>query len=260
MSEPQPQAHRVDGRLIYAIGDVHGRYDLLTDLLGQIATDIAARAAGRRPLLIFCGDYIDRGPDTAKVMEALLWLQADGRVEVRLLMGNHEEAFLQALTNPKASQRWLQVGGRATLRSYDVGVPDDLDDAAACHRACTSLAEGMPPSHLAVLRTLEMMVVVGDYAFVHAGVRAGVALGDQTPRDLLWIRDDFLSETRRFEKRIVHGHSWSTAEPEVLPNRINIDTGAFKTGVLTAVRLEDDGLAFLQTGGAMAGAATPTAA
>ena len=101
------------------------------------------------------------------------------------------------------------------------------------------------------------MVVVGDYAFVHAGVRAGVDLVDQTPRDLLWIRDDFLAETRHFGKRIVHGHSWSNAEPEVLPNRINIDTGAFKTGVLTAVRLEDDAIGFLRTA---AGLASPAAA
>lgn len=247
MTNTQPSADRIDGRLVYAIGDIHGRYDLLVDLLKRIAADVEVRAAGRRPVLIFCGDYIDRGPDSARVVEALIWLKQDERFETRLLRGNHEGAFLGSLEDAKASQRWLQVGGRATLRSYGANLPDDLEDQQACLKACNDLAEEMPPSHLLLLRDLEAMAVIGDYAFVHAGIRPGVSLSDQSLRDLLWIREEFLERTERFEKRIVHGHSWTDARPEILHNRINIDTGAFKTGVLTAVRIEDGDLSVLQT-------------
>ena len=247
MTDSPASADRIDGRLVYAIGDIHGRYDLLIDLLGQIAADVAAQAAGRRPIIIFCGDYIDRGPDSAKVVETLVWLKQDKRFDTRLLKGNHEDAFLESLNNVKASRRWLQVGGRATLRSYGVSVPGDLEDQQACHKACNDLAHQMPASHLLLFKDLEAMAVIGDYAFVHAGIRSGVKLRDQSLRDLMWIREEFLDRTERFEKRIVHGHSWSDAKPEILHNRINIDTGAFKTGVLTAVRIQDGDVEFLQT-------------
>lgn len=233
--------------MVYAIGDVHGRYDLLVGLLQQIASDVAVRAAGRRPVIIFLGDYIDRGPDSAKVLEALVWLKRDKRFDVRLLKGNHEDAFLGSLEEKRASQRWLQVGGRATLRSYGVSLPSDLDDPQACYQACADLARRMPASHLLLVRDLEPMAIIGDYAFVHAGIRAGVALRAQSLRDLMWIREEFLQHTDRFEKRIVHGHSWTAAKPEILHNRINIDTGAFKTGVLTAVRIQDGELGVFQT-------------
>ena len=209
MTDPLSSADRIDGRLVYAIGDVHGRYDLLIALLKQIASDVAVRAAGRRPVMIFCGDYIDRGPDSARVVETLVWLKRDKRFEVRLLKGNHEDAFLGSLEDMRASQRWLQVGGRATLRSYGVSLPGDLDDPKACHKACTDLAQRMPAAHLLLFRDLETMAVIGDYAFVHAGIRSGVPLREQSLRDLMWIREEFLQRTERFEKRIVHGHSWT---------------------------------------------------
>lgn len=238
-----PSPDHVEGRLVYAIGDVHGRYDLLTDMLGQIVADVAAQAAGRRPTLIFCGDYVDRGPDSAKVVEALIWLKRDGRFDLHLLKGNHEDALLAFLHDPEARSRWLQVGGRATLSSYGVAPPGASDDPQACR---DRLAELMPASHLLLLSNLEEMAVIGDYAFVHAGVRPGVALAEQSPRDLMWIRDEFLEQTGRFEKRIVHGHSWASAEPEIFSNRIGIDTGAFRTGVLTALRVQDGELAIFR--------------
>jgi len=245
-SSPAPE--HVDGRLVYAVGDVHGRYDLLKEMLGRIAADLAGRKDRRRPVLIFCGDYIDRGPDSARVVETLAWLQRDGRFELHLLKGNHEDAFLAFMDEPEERSRWLQVGGRATLHSYGVDPPTDLSDPQACRRACDALAAQMPPAHRQLLEELETMVVIGDYAFVHAGVRPEVKLADQAPRDLMWIREGFLERTERFEKRIVHGHSWTSAAPEIMPNRIGIDTGAFKTGVLTAIRLEDNRMAVFQTG------------
>ena len=247
MLSPAPSPDRINGRLVYAIGDVHGRYDLLTDLLERIAADITRCGEGRRPVLIFCGDYIDRGPQSAEVVESLIWLRTDRRFDLHLLKGNHEDALLAFLDTPDTASRWLQVGGRATLSSYGVSPPHDINDPQACLEARDDLARRMPSSHRLLLAELETMVVIGDYAFVHAGVRPGVKLADQSPRDLMWIREGFLERRERFEKRIVHGHSWTSAQPEVMANRINIDTGAFKTGVLTAVRIQDMEVSILQS-------------
>jgi serine/threonine protein phosphatase 1 len=252
-----PQSHktpaRVAGELVYAIGDIHGRYDLLKDMLARIVTDAAGRADGRKPILVLCGDYIDRGPDSASVLTALDWIRRDERFALRALKGNHEQAFLAFLKDPQDGAGWLRFGGDATLRSYGVRPPEDFDDIDARIRARDDLLERMPASHLRVLQGLETMAVIGDYAFVHAGIRPGVALTKQRLDDLLWIRNGFLDHTRPFEKRIVHGHSWTEAEPEVYDNRIGLDTGAYETGVLTAVRIEDGEVTVLQSRGTTAG-------
>jgi len=246
---PSPLAtrDRIDGRLVYAVGDIHGRYDRLKELLNRLAGDVRDRAPRRKPVLIFCGDYIDRGPDTAQVLEALGWLQRDGRFEVRLLKGNHEDAFQGFMDSPDTRSRWLQVGGRATLISYGVSPPERPDDPDACRTAHQALCARMPAAHRALIDGLELMVTIGDYAFVHAGIRPERPLADQTPRDLMWIREGFLDRGERFEKRIVHGHSWTGTAPEIRDNRLGIDTGAFRTGVLTAVRITDGEVAFFQT-------------
>lgn len=242
------QADRIDGQLVYAVGDVHGRYDLLKEMLGLIAADLREQAPRSRPFLVFCGDYVDRGPDSAETLEALIWLKRDDRFRLRMLKGNHEDALLGFMQSPETRGRWLRVGGRATLESYGVDCPRDPDDPQACRLASEALATQMPAAHQQLLGNLELSVIIGDYAFVHAGIRPEVSLARQSPHDLMWIREGFLGRTERFEKRVVHGHSWTGPEPEVRSNRIGIDTGAFKTGVLTAVRITDAGFDFLRTG------------
>jgi len=239
---------RIGGALVYAIGDVHGRYDLFREMLALIAADIPRRAAGRRPVLVPCGDYIDRGPQSAEVLAALDWLRRDPRIELHAIKGNHEQKFLAFIKNPADGLSWLTFGGDATLRSYGVAPPIDFEDGDDCLRARDDLLERMPAAHVKLLEELEMMAIIGDYAFVHAGIRPGVKLARQRDQDLMWIRDGFLEQTRTFEKRIVHGHSWTEAEPEIFNNRIGLDTGAYQTGVLTAVRIEDGEVELLQTG------------
>ena len=236
------------GELIYAVGDVHGCYGLLKQLLALILEDCATRALGRRPLLIFCGDYVDRGPDSAAVIEAFIWLQQRTDVQACFLKGNHEAALMGFLDDPTDCSDWLRFGGGATLSSYDVLlIPDDPE---SCRRARDLLLRQMPSSHLRFLERLDLLLTVGDYAFVHAGIRPGVSLSGQDERDLLRIRQDFLAAKGPFEKIIVHGHSWTDDRPQILPHRIGVDTGAYATGVLTAVRLDGEDIGVLQAKGA----------
>lgn len=235
----------VAGELVYAIGDVHGRYDLMTRLLARIADDVKTRGNGRRPIVVFCGDYVDRGPESAKILSALVWMRTHAEFDPYFLKGNHEEMMLAYIDDPIGAQGWLNVGGAQTLQSYGVTLPDPAV-SADYYRARDELMERMPASHLRLLQTLSLSHRIGDYAFVHAGVRPGVPLHRQVAADLLWIRDDFLDHKRRFEKIIVHGHSWDSDQPVIREQRIGIDTGAYKTGVLTAVRLEDGRVECLQ--------------
>jgi serine/threonine protein phosphatase 1 len=232
------------GRLVYAVGDVHGCYGLMRELLGRITADVARR--GRRPILVFLGDYVDRGPDSARVLEALVWLKRRDDIELHLLKGNHEEALLAFLDAPEQAAPWLHYGGDATLAAYGV----DFGEAqpADLVRARDELLASMPASHLRLLQGLELMVEVGGYAFVHAGVRPGVPLARQSEQDLLWIRQGFLDVPGPFEKTIVHGHTWLDHRPQFAETRLGIDTGAFMTGVLSAVRLEGTEVEVIQAG------------
>ncbi len=247
------------GALVYAIGDIHGCYDLMKALLAQIAADYAAFARGRRPILIFCGDYVDRGPHSAKVLEALVWLYRRGDVELHLLMGNHEEALLAFLEAPQDAAPWLSFGGAETLTSYGVIPPSSEEGEEGLSRARDELLERMPAAHLRLLQNLELMVQVGDYAFVHAGIRPGAPLSAQTQRDLLWIRRGFVDQPGPFEKVIVHGHVWISDQPQITEHRIGLDSGAYTTGALTAVRLQDNELAVLQARAAPSAAPASTA-
>lgn len=246
LGRTQPSRARIAGELVYAIGDIHGRYDLMKALLAQIVGDYPGRAGGRRPILIFLGDYVDRGPDSAKVVEALLWLTHRRDLDVRLLKGNHEEAMLGFLDAPASGAAWLRYGGAETLASYGVLAPDPDEGEAGLARARDELLERMPASHLRLLQGLELMLQVGDYVFVHAGVRPRTALAAQDPQDLLWIRKPFLDSKGPFEKVVVHGHTWISDRPQVFDHRIGVDTGAFATGALTAVRLEDGAVSVFQ--------------
>ena len=225
---------------------MHGRLDVLGPLLHDILTDAGEAAAERPPLLVFLGDYVDRGPDSKGVVDLILEMQAYERFEVRALKGNHEEAFLSFLEDPGFGAAWLDHGGGPTLVSYGVQPPAGRTDLAAWTRARDALADALPPDHRRFYEGLELMVTEGDYAFVHAGVRPGVPLDRQSERDLLWIRQEFLEERAPFEKVIVHGHT-PLEEPQLLPARLGIDTGAYATGVLTAVRLEGEDQRILQS-------------
>jgi len=190
-------------------------------------------------MLVFLGDYVDRGPQSAKVVEALVWLRRRPDLEVRLLKGNHEQALLDFLDAPGRAGQWLAFGGAETLAAYGVVPPRPDDRAAELVRARDELLDRMPAAHLRLLERLEPMVVVGDYAFVHAGVRPGAPLARQAEVDLLWIRKGFVDAAGPFEKVIVHGHTWTDEQPQMLAHRLGLDTGAFATGVLTAVRLSE---------------------
>lgn len=232
-----------DGARIYAVGDIHGRLDLLDRLLGDIFADHERRGAGD-VRLIFLGDLVDRGPDSRGVVDRLLAL-SQGAVPVRFLKGNHEEVFLRAVGGDlKALRFLLRIGGRATIMSYGF---NEAEYAALDFEALAArLAERVPAEHVAFLSAFEDMIEVGDYLFVHAGIRPGVDFAEQKASDLRWIRDDFLDCRDDHGKLVVHGHS-ITDEVDVRPNRIGIDTGAFDSGQLTAIGLEGTERWFLST-------------
>lgn len=224
------------GRLVYAVGDVHGRLDVLELLIETIVSDVVALKPRLQPMLIFLGDYVDRGPESAGVVERILRLKRKPAFEVRTLKGNHEEALLQFLDDPAFGQTWADHGGLATLASYGVQPPLSRLDAGAWERAREAFDATLPPTHREFYEGLELTVEVGDYLFVHAGVRPGIPMEAQLERDLLWIRSEFLQAPGPFGKVIVHGHT-PMEEPQILPHRMGLDTGAYATGVLTAVRL-----------------------
>jgi serine/threonine protein phosphatase 1 len=234
-----PAGHRV-----YAIGDVHGRADLLDRLVALIEDD-ARPEPGRQDHLVFLGDYVDRGLDSHGVVERLANADQD-RFGTIFLKGNHEDALLRFLEDPGIGPMWLQFGGQATLYSYGVRRPDGLTEADFLAHAQAELRRRIPPRHLAFLQDLHLQVTIGDYLFVHAGVRPGVPLDRQSEEDLMWIRDEFLHSPARHGKMVVHGHSISE-EPDVKANRIGIDTGAFATGRLTCLVLEGTERRFLVT-------------
>ena len=243
VSRGQPRACAVpDGMRIYAIGDIHGRRDLLDLLLAEIESDDGRRLPARTEL-IFLGDLVDRGPDSAGVVERLMALGEVRRA--RFLMGNHEEVLLRALGGDLRALRFLvRIGGRETLLSYGISPEQyrDLDYDALL----PLLQAKVPREHVAFLSAFEKWIEIGDYLFVHAGLRPGVALEEQKMSDLCWIREDFLRHRDSFGKMVVHGHSISE-EIDERPNRIGIDTGAFASGRLTAIGLEGDQRWYLST-------------
>ncbi len=260
-TEPAPQVvvdritHAPDGRCLYAIGDIHGRFDLLERLIALIEEDSAKLPSGVTPQLIFLGDYIDRGLQSRKVLD-LLSGPTLSKFDPVFLLGNHEEALLNFLKDPGFGAQWVNYGGAETLYSYGFAPPNQRaslgtpDEMMAVRTAWTKLWEKFraqfPEPHERFLRSLLPHYTAGDYIFVHAGLRPGVDLAQQTLRDLLWIRDEFLHHPIAFDKLVVHGH---TPERQVFRDnrRIGLDTGAFLTGRLTAAKLIGTEIAFLTT-------------
>ena len=244
VSWKQPRAHAVPaGRRVYGVGDIHGRLDLLDELLARIDQDDRMRGLAESEI-IFLGDLVDRGPDSRGVVDRLLALAAGPR-PVHFLMGNHEQVFLRALDGDLGALRFLiRIGGRETLLSYGIAEEEyrslDYEELATLARA------RVPETHVRFLGSFEKWIEVGDYLFVHAGLRPGIAIEDQSANDLFWIRDDFLRHRDSFGKMVVHGHS-ITEDIDQRPNRIGIDTGAFASGKLTAIGLEAGERWFLST-------------
>jgi serine/threonine protein phosphatase 1 len=233
-----------DGERVYAIGDIHGRFDLLRQLHADIAAD--RKGDGQKETVIYLGDYIDRGVDSPQVIDFLLDLATDGDVKRICLLGNHEAMLLGFLDNPQGAGRWLTNGGQTTLHAYGVASPRVPAAPADMETARQALRERLPAAHLNFLQDLKLCHQIGDYYFVHAGVRPGVPLGQQVKEDMIWIRNEFLDAQDDFSKIIVHGHS-IRAKVEERPNRIGIDTGAYMSGTLTALVLEGDQRRYLST-------------
>jgi len=222
-----------EGIRIYALGDIHGRSDLLKQMFTVIDADIARNPISR-PIEVFLGDYIDRGPDSAHTLDLLI--ERSLYRETVFLKGNHEAYFLEVLRDPAKLEDWRQFGGLQTLMSY--GIQPTLNpDASEQADLISALTEVMPGGHLSFLQGLKPSFVCGDFFFVHAGVRPGIPLDEQQETDLLWIRNEFLDSDEDFGKFIVHGHTPVRA-PDIRPTRINIDTGAYATGNLTLLTIQ----------------------
>jgi serine/threonine protein phosphatase 1 len=229
-----------DGLRFYVVGDVHGRADLLDQVLERIDEHLAVKPAFR-PVEIFLGDYIDRGPGSREVLDRLI---ARSRAcETVCLKGNHETYVEGFLSNPTTLSEWRYFGGLQTLLSYGLAPAVNMTMAEQAELAAT-FGHALPESHRRFLTGLISSFTCGDYFFVHAGVRPGIPLPKQCEADLLWIREDFLLCEENFSKIIVHGHS-PVPEPDIRPYRINIDTGAYATGQLTCLILEGDDRHFI---------------
>jgi serine/threonine protein phosphatase 1 len=228
-------------RLTYAIGDIHGRDDLFGRLLARIRDD--ARADSERPRLVLLGDYVDRGAQSKDVLERIRGLQREDWCDLVVLMGNHEEALLKFLQEPDYGPAWCDYGGAATLASYGVTPPQMRTDLSAWQRARDQFKDAIAP-HLDMIQSMQLVLVEDDYLFVHAGVQPGKPLIEQGPDTFLWIRAAFLTSDKACDYVVVHGHT-PQSDPSDTRWRIGVDTGAYATGVLTAVRLRGQERRFL---------------
>jgi serine/threonine protein phosphatase 1 len=223
---------------IYAVGDIHGRADLLSEITARIDDDIR-----RRPIAhtveIYLGDYVDRGPHSRTVMDLLaVRLVANHAVCLR---GNHEAVMEGFLQDPAILQYWQQLGGMQTLASYGVEPHDETETASDLHRR---FLDAFPRAHELFIQCLRNQFSCGDFLFVHAGIRPDIPIDQQDVNDLIWIRNEFLESTRDHERFIAHGHT-PVPHPDIRHNRINIDTGAWRTGTLTCIAIEGSTILFL---------------
>ena len=227
---------------IYAIGDVHGRADLLKRLLAVIEEDCAT--IEQQAHLIFLGDYIDRGFQSRQVISTLIELDQNPKYKTTFLKGNHEQAMLHFMRDHRIGPDWASFGGRETLISYNVVPPKSVDMVDQWEPIQKSLKRRIPEEHVTFLETLAVSHQIGPYAFVHAGVKPGVPYDQQRDEDKLWIRDEFLNAQDKEDLFIIHGHT-----PVDMPyrdhRRVNVDTGAYFTGKLAAVKIYKDQMSFL---------------
>jgi len=234
-SRPSPRPRTPEGVRIYAVGDVHGRADLLDQVFKRIDAQLAENPT-THGIEVFLGDYIDRGPESRQVLDRLIARSCTHRAV--FLKGNHETYLTEFLTNPGILNDWQRLGGLETLMSYGIK-PTINANAGAQRQLAAALDQGLPAGHRRFLDDLRLSFTCGDFYFVHAGIRPGIPLKKQREEDLLWIRDDFLLCEDAFSKFVVHGHT-PVPQPDLRPNRFNIDTGAYATGRLTCLMLEED--------------------
>jgi serine/threonine protein phosphatase 1 len=232
------------GARVYAIGDIHGRLDLLQRLHDMIRRDADISGAARC-VAVYLGDYVDRGPDSYGVVDLLTTKPLEGFESV-FLKGNHEELMLRFMADGSMARAWLGNGGGATLKSYGISTLGILLGDSGFQRMRAKLDRTIPNSHRTFYGGLPLLHTGGDYLFVHAGIRPGIPLAEQEAEDLMWIRQDFLNAEDDFGKIVVHGHS-ITAKPDIKPNRIGIDTGAFRSDCLTCLVLDGATRRFLDT-------------
>jgi serine/threonine protein phosphatase 1 len=234
-SKPKPKPKLPDGIRIYAVSDIHGRADLLQGVFDAIDHHLA-RAGPIRALHVFLGDYIDRGPASRQAIDLLI--ERSHHHESIFLKGNHEAFLFEVLQDASRLEAWKEYGGFQTLVSYGL-TPSIKPDQEEQKELIQALAHNMPMHHCRFFNSLRSSFSCGDFFFVHAGVRPGVPLRRQREEDLLWIRDEFLQSDEDFGKFIVHGHT-PVPKPEIRQNRINIDTGAYATGILTLLTIQGD--------------------
>lgn len=230
---------------LYVFGDIHGRLDLLKQLFEKIDAD--KKKSSVRVKKIFLGDYIDRGLQSRQTLDFLLAQMETDEESPVFLLGNHEQVMRDVLQHQDLTlmNNWLRFGGRETMMSYGVR-PAMFSAFGNMEETLKTLLEKTPEEHLKFLKAMPTSITLGDYYFCHAGARPGVPLAAQAEGDLVWIRKDFLAHESRFEKMIVHGHTICDTV-EFKPNRINIDTGAYATGCLTALALEGTEQWLIQT-------------
>lgn len=227
----------------YAIGDIHGRADLIVSLVDKIEEDIAGSDAKVR--LIFLGDYCDRGLETRQVIDFLLSERVQKHRPI-FIKGNHEQTLIEFLSDPATGPAWARYGGRETLVSYGVRPPRSLSFNEDWERARLEFREKLPQSHETFLLSLKPSARIGKYGFVHAGMKPGVPFDEQRERDLLWIRDEFLTSSETFDVFLVHGHT-PVDQATNSNSRVNVDTGAYYSGRLTAARIAGDDISFIST-------------
>ncbi|MBN9006624.1 MAG: serine/threonine protein phosphatase [Rhizobiales bacterium] len=230
------------GVRIYAVGDIHGRLDLLNQLLALIKVDIDNRPGGK-PIYVFLGDYIDRGDSSRGTIDRLI--EHDRTSESVFLKGNHEQMALKCLVDPSRFDQWMRLGGVETLASYGL-VFKKLASGSPIAKLQSEFHSALPQAHFHFFRQLKMSFTCGDFFFAHAGVKPHVALSEQKEEDLLWIRDEFLKARQDFGKIVVHGHT-PTHRVEVASNRINVDTGAFATGRLSCLVIDESSISVIDT-------------
>ena len=234
------------GMRVYAIGDIHGRIDLLQRVENRITQDAQSVPADMHSIVVYLGDYIDRGPDSSAVIRHLVKRPPVTGKDI-FLKGNHEQSLLDFLDDPQSvAAQWFDFGGIATLMSYGIREAPSKVQAERFEELRDELAAAMPPAQLAFLRALKLSWEAGDYFFVHAGIDPRQPMDQQGPESMLWIREEFTSALGPFERRIVHGHTIVPAV-ELLPHRIAVDTGAYATGRLSCVALEGQDVRILNT-------------
>ncbi len=234
-----------EGVRVYTVGDIHGRADLLQNLHRMIRADASTAPSGTTKTAIYLGDYVDRGLHSREVIDLLLDEPLEGFDKV-YLKGNHDDEFLGFLEDETRGPDWFRVGGNATVYSYGIGIPGDVAPGDRFSYIKNAVRAAVPARHLEFLAGLELAREIGDYLFVHAGIRPGTALEEQEPEDMLWIRDEFVDSRADHGKVVVHGHS-VTDRPDLRDNRIGIDTGAYASHELTCLVLEGATRRFLST-------------